>query len=55
MARGFGRLDDSLPDLERKWPELSALARVLLAKLRAVDEDTRCLDRVERPEVSTET
>ena len=51
----LARLDDSLPDLERKWPELSPLARVLLAKLRAVDEDTRCLDRVERPEVSTET
>jgi hypothetical protein len=45
----LARLDDSLPDLERKWPELSPLARVLLAKLRAVDEDTRFLDRLARP------
>ena len=38
---------DYLPEVEGRWSELSPLARVLLAKIRCVHEDTIFLNSVE--------
>jgi hypothetical protein len=46
--QALASLDGSLPDLERRWVELSPLARVLLAKLRSVYIDETFLDRPEQ-------